>query len=289
MGSGSWNKTALSDYVTKTKKVTLDEFEATKSSAQTFYESRALAPELNPKNVMRECCDSEEHPNTLPVILALDVTGSMGSAAVKVATKLDQIMTDLYEDDNIKDIEFCIMGIGDLAYDDAPVQMSQFESDIRIIEQMDKIYFEGHGGGNDYESYSAAWYAGINNCKLDCWNRGRKGIIITLGDELPNPYLPSRIGEVMGNRHLQGGIETKELLSEVRQKYNVFHISVNDEETSYHWYKTRDRKIDEKWIELLGKENYFISNLDSLSMIITDIIKRNGNGTVTTNSEVVSW
>ena len=64
------------------------------------------------------------------------------------------------------------MGIGDLAYDYAPIQASQFESDIRIAEQLDKIYFEGGGGGNNFESYTAAWYFGVHNCKLDCWNRG---------------------------------------------------------------------------------------------------------------------
>lgn len=53
---------------------------------------------LDPKNVIRECCDTEEHPNTIPVILALDVTGSMGQAAVEVAKKLNVIMTKLNYD-----------------------------------------------------------------------------------------------------------------------------------------------------------------------------------------------
>ena len=67
-------------------------------------------------------------------------------------------MTKLYED--ITDVEFMIMGIGDLAYDNSPIQISQFESDIRIAEQLDKLWFENGGGGNDYESYTAAWYMG---------------------------------------------------------------------------------------------------------------------------------
>ena len=44
---------------------------------------------LDPKGVIRECCDNEEHPNTLPVILALDVTGSMGQTAVEIAKRLN--------------------------------------------------------------------------------------------------------------------------------------------------------------------------------------------------------
>ena len=66
-------------------------------SAQEMFKQRRIAPELDPMNVIRECCDSEEHPNTRPVILALDVTGSMGGASVKVAKELNVIMTELYE------------------------------------------------------------------------------------------------------------------------------------------------------------------------------------------------
>ena len=85
---------------------------------------------------MRECCDSEEHPNTIPVILGLDVTGSMGEAAVKTAQALNEIMTTLYSE--VNDIEFCTMGIGDLFYDHSPIQISQFESDVRIVEQLEE-------------------------------------------------------------------------------------------------------------------------------------------------------
>lgn len=288
MGSGSWTTTSFANYTSSSRGISMDAFENTNYTAQELYKSRKLNPVLDPMGVTRECCDSEEHPNTLPVILALDVTGSMGDASVKVAQKLNQIMTDLYADQDIHDIEFCIMGIGDLACDFAPVQMSQFESDIRIAEQLDVLYFESGGGGNAYESYTAAWYAGVNNCKLDCWNRGQKGIIITMGDELPNPYLPARIGDVMHGHTLQGGVETKDLLSEVLEKFDVYHISVNDRNSSYEWYQRR-YDIDKAWTELLGEDNYFVAGLDNLPATIVNIIKdRNTNG-INSNAEEVSW
>ena len=49
----------------------------------------------------------------------------MGSAAAEVAKKLNEVMTRLYEE--VTDVEFLVMGIGDLAYDNAPIQASQFE------------------------------------------------------------------------------------------------------------------------------------------------------------------
>lgn len=271
MGGGAWTSASYSTYTTSTRGISLDDFVNTNYSAQEMYTSRRLAPELNPHNVMRECCDTEEHPKTLPVILALDVTGSMGDASVKVAKKLNEIMTDLYADSNIKDIEFCIMGIGDLAYDSAPIQISQFESDIRIAEQLDKIYFEAGGGGNKYESYTAAWYMGVNHAKLDCWKRGQKGIIITLGDEGPNPYLPKRGLSVATGDKLQSDVETKELYNDTIQKYDIYHIAVNDPSSSYNYHQ-RYHNIDKQWEELLG-DHYMVSTLDNLAQTIVEIIK----------------
>ena len=271
MGGGAWTSASYSTYTKSTRGVDLDDFVNTNYSAQEMYTSRRLAPELNPHNVMRECCDSEEHPQTLPVILALDVTGSMGDASVKVAKKLNEIMTELYADSNIKDIEFCIMGIGDLSYDDAPIQISQFESDIRIAEQLDKIYFEAGGGGNKYESYSAAWYMGVNHAKLDCWKRGQKGIIITMGDEGPNPYLPHfGLSRATGDK-LQGDVETKDLYSETIDKYDIYHIAVDDKSSSYDYHQ-KYYDIDKQWTNLLG-DHYMVSTLDNLAQTIIEIIK----------------
>jgi hypothetical protein len=149
----------------------------------------------------------------------------MGQAAVEVAKQLNIIMTKLYE--KVKDVEFMVMGIGDFAYDSCPLQVSQFESDIRIAEQLDKVYFEFGGGGNGYESYTAAWYFGLNHVKLDAWDRGRKGIIITMGDEGINPYLPAgRISSLTG-REVTEDVETDGLYRAVQEKYDVYHLFVN--------------------------------------------------------------
>ena len=133
------------------------------------------------------------------MILALDVTGSMGGALLKTAASLNVIMQKILNE--YEDVEFMVMGIGDLSYDRAPIQISQFESDIRIAEHLDRIWFERGGGGNGFESYTAAWYMGLYHTRLDCWNKGRKGILITIGDEPLNPYLPAdRLAQITGDQ-----------------------------------------------------------------------------------------
>ena len=296
MGGGSWSSNAFDTYTRATKRgYTASTYAMTDNlSVQEIFKQKTIHKDLDPKNVMRECCDSEEHPNTFPVILALDVTGSMGQAAVKTAQKLNEIMTDLYADESLPDIEFCVLGIGDLCCDRFPIQISQFESDIRIAEQLDQIYFEFGGGGNSYESYTAAWYMGINHCVLDCWKRGKKGLIITIGDELPNPYLPKNsincngLEGVTGDK-LQCDIETKELLEQTLEKFNIYHLSIDDSSSSYQYYKRRN--IDEEWKNLL-KDNYYVCTLNDLAKTITNIIIKNSQTTNDINindTDAVSW
>ena len=250
MGGGSWTSDSFVIYSCTRGMTTAADgsLDIKHLSATQVYKQNGLNPILDPKNVIRECCDSDEHPNTVPVILALDVTGSMGQAAVEVAAELNKIMTEIYK--SVKDVEFMIMGIGDFDYDDSPLQVSQFESDIRIAEQLDKLYFEFGGGPNPFESYTAAWMFALNNTRLDCWKRGKKGIIITMGDEILNPYIKGRYYR----EHVGGqdgtDIETSELYPKVKEKFDIYHIHVN--------HKSYDAFNDlvESWVSVIGKDNF---------------------------------
>lgn len=292
MGSGSWTTTAYTNYVSATRGID-DVDTITTASVNQFYTARNIDPALDPKGVkIRECRDSEEHPNTIPIILGLDVTGSMGSACAAVARQLDKIITGLYAD--VKDVEFMVMGIGDFAYDDAPLQVSQFESDVRICDQLGKIWFERGGGGNSFESYTAAWYFALRHTQLDCWNRDKKGIIITMGDEPLNPYLPGREFERIFGYKSQD-IGTTELYGEVIEKFDVYHIIITDPESAGWRYLNRDK---ESWGLVLDGQHLFVKKSDELPEIIHDIVVAHsddsGNinntiNTVKTTEEGISW
>lgn len=264
MGSGTWSTKAYACYSTSLGK-SYDTVSGRISGQE--YTMSHLDPSLDPREfTIRECVNSDEHPNTIPVILALDVTGSMGNSCKECAEALGVIMSNLYK--KYKDIEFCVMGIGDLAYDDAPIQMSQFESDVRIAESLDKIYMEHGGGGNSFESYTAAWYMGLKRTKLDAHNQGRKGIIITLGDEELNPYLPAiQLNNRTGSSE-QKDVETKDLYNQVIEKFDVFHIAVNDPHNSYAHHKTG---IENTFGQMLGNR-LKISTINALSQTIEECI-----------------
>ena len=265
MGSGTWTTASYSDYNTSVGK--LYDISTNRVVNQVFTQKK-LDDSLNPRLFsIRECVDSDEHPNTIPIILALDVTGSMGRSCKETAEALGVIMESLYK--KHKDIEFCVMGIGDLAYDEAPIQMSQFESDVRIAEALDKIYMEHGGGGNAYESYTAAWWMGLNRTSHDRINKqGKKGIIITMGDEPLNPYLPvNKLNDAV-NGKAQADINTDELYQEVSKKFDVFHIAIDDADNCYQDYKDR---INSSFGKLLG-QRLVVSTINDLAKTITECI-----------------
>lgn len=287
MGGGAWTTTAFNTYTTTTRGMDAATYATCDNiRVQDAYKARRLHADLNPKNVMRECLDTEEHPNTIPVILALDVTGSMGKSALEVSKKLGVITESIYNSDQVSDVEFCVMAIGDLYCDNAPVQMSQFESDVRIAEHLDKVWFEGGGGGNAWESYTAAWYMGLNHCKLDCWKRGKKGIIITMGDEKINPCLrKNEIAEFIGDS-VQADVDTESLYEQVKEKFDVHHIAIDDPSSCYSRYN-RNGGIDEAW-SMLG-ENYHVSTVNGLQDMIASIVIGDESKSQTFATNEISW
>lgn len=283
MGGGCWTKASYDASISS--RGFKNKSDISKSNVQAFYKSTTIQPELNPYKVIRECRDSEEHPETLPIILALDVTGSMGSAAKACAEKLDEIMEELYK--TVKDVEFLMMGIGDMAFDEAPVQASQFESDIRILDQTSKIWFEGGGGPNKWESYTAAWYFALYHTNLDCWKRDKKGIVITMGDEMLNPYLKvEHVNKVFGDtnqqQNLDDYIESKKLYPLVSEKYDVFHIGIDDPHSTF-WYNKDD--IHDTWQRLLGK-NYLEGSSKDLPQLISAIVNKARSNSVAESTGV---
>ena len=275
MGYGTWTNRDFVDYSRRMRRsVGADGSLSGHYNNQDLFRSRALDPALDPRGVVRECCDSADHPRTLPVILALDVTGSMGQAAVEVARQLNVIMTKLYT--KVKDVEFMIMGIGDFQFDACPLQVSQFEADIRIAQQLDKVYFEFGGGGNWFESYTAAWYFAAKHTRLDAWKRGGKGILITMGDEQLNPYIPvegrqTGFQTVTGD-YVQGDIPTDALYREVREKYEIYHLDVA------HRRRSDEDQIEASWGTYLDKKHFCRVTLNSVAQEISDIILGEAEG-----------
>ena len=267
MGCGSWTASSWSSYKTSKK---IDDT----SDVRSIYHSTACKKEMDPNGVnVRESRDSDEHPNSNAIILGLDVTGSMGSTAETIAKGgLNDIITGIYDKNILEDPQVMVAAIGDTYYDESPLQVGQFESDIRAAKNLTDIWFEGGGGGNGGESYLALWYFAARHTSIDCFEkRGKRGVIFTIGDEPCCRVLPKKhIKKVFGD-DVQADLTAENLLTEVSKMYDVYHIGLRSygfgDESG--WYS----KAETNWKDLLGQRAMLIrgekdENLERIPDII---------------------
>jgi hypothetical protein len=74
----------------------------------------------------------------------------MGIISDNIAKEgMPTLFKEIYDRKPITDPHIMFMGIGDVeAGDRSPLQVSQFEADIRLAEQLEKLHVEHGGGGN---------------------------------------------------------------------------------------------------------------------------------------------
>jgi hypothetical protein len=188
MGGGRWDSSTWADYSTRAYG-SADRDTLRKSAAVSSSFSRKLDPDLDPSKLggpldMRESRDSDDNPNSTAIMLFTDVTGSMGHLAQEILSAMDIVCSQLYDRKPVTDPHILTGAIGDAYCDTTPLQVTQFEADIRIAAQTRKLYIEHGGGGNFGESYGMAWLFGAEKTAIDCFEkRGKKGFLFTVGDE----------------------------------------------------------------------------------------------------------
>jgi len=243
-------------------------------SREEIFRNRCMNEEMDIKGKTRESCDSEEHPESFPVIIALDVTGSMGMVPEKLVKEgFPEIMKKLM-DEGIDNPQVCFVGIGDFTCDNAPIQVGQFESSDELTEKwLTSLYLEGGGGGNGFETYSLAYYFAARHTKTDSFDkRGKKGVLITIGDDCCNKVISQKVGEeLFGN--CENDVPTSEILSEALQKWDVYHINLKD-------YLGSTSAVINSWKDLLGENVITTENGDGndISSIISGLVLRSFNG-----------
>jgi hypothetical protein len=177
----------------------------------------------------RESRDSEEHPVSTPIMIGLDVTGSMGIIPERLTKEgLGILVNDILQKKVVTDPHLLFMGIGDAtARDRAPLQVTQFESDNKICDQLTDIWLEGGGGGNSFESYDLAWAFAIYKTVTDAWEkRQEKGFLFTIGDEMFPQYTDENYFKTMFTKDISQSPSPLSLLEEASKKWNIFHIVI---------------------------------------------------------------
>lgn len=249
----------------------------TKSASEIFTQ-RNLSEEMNPKDVVeRESRDSVEHPNSVPVIVALDVTGSMGSVPHYLVKEGLPHMVEEIINNGVPDPQVLFMGIGDHECDSAPLQTGQFESSDELMDKwLTDLYVEGGGGGNGGESYHLAWFFAMKHTVSDHnEKRGKKGLLFTIGDEPVLKFLPKTTQRsIMGEGEFQA-YSAVELLEKAQEKYEVYHLHINQ------GYNGKSDRVKNGWKELMGDNVVFVEGKEmvaaTIAQITAEVVKDQGD------------
>lgn len=263
MGNGRWDAGTWASYASST---------VSGKSRTEIFTSRQMKEAYDPAKITRrESRDSIDNPQSTPIVLASDVTGSMGMIAEKIMRDgLNTLATEIYNRKPVSDPHVMIMAVGDASCDRAPLQVTQFEADIRVAEQARELWLEGGGGGNRGESYLAAHLFAASKISADAIEkRGRKGYLFTIGDE---PVLDGmtkeqirRVLDIPAERDLTGA----DIMAMAERNWEVFHVVLANEG----YARSRLDEVLASWKPLLPERTILLENVDALAETIVSLIQ----------------
>lgn len=290
MGTSRWDDSAYTSYAKSTgyRSATRDQ----------VFTSRTVDEKLDPRNVkvgkgdrkglqLRESIISEQNPDPTPIILALDVTGSMRDVVHQIATdELPKMMTSIHSDHVVSDPHVMFMAVDDVhVQGHGALQVSYFEPDLKIVEQLRKMWIVGNGGGNDSESYDLAWYFAGRYTYLENFEKtGKPGFLFTFGDE-PFPVDVNSVGEleeIFGPGEYEN-TRPETCLKMAQRKFQVFHISV---EKSGYDLSGWDRHLGNNHLRIAARDVKHLTEVVLATMRIAggadihEVIASSSNGRV---------
>jgi hypothetical protein len=235
------------------------------------YRRASIKAELDPRNFkIRESRASALNPNPTPIIIGLDVTGSMGRVVEAMRKGLGTVFEEIIERRPVTDPHVLAMAIGDFDCDRAPTQATQFESDPVVIgKQIEDLYLERGGGGNAFEGYLGPLYFAGMRTDCDGIRAGRKGFLLTVGDEEPQRVLRAASVEEFFGDKIERDLTAEELLALVARGWHHFHLMV---EEGSHYTAWPDR-VRRAWTDLIGQHALPLADHTKLAEVVISAIE----------------
>ena len=231
MGAGTWSAASYS--ATTKRKIDSGStfgYDRYARSTSTYEPHESLDPFKVAKAGVIESRDNPDHPNSVPIIVGLDQTGSMGAIPRVVQKKLADLFNLLLLRGYVEDPQIAIAAYGDCECDPirSTVQFSQFESDNRIDEALDNLLLYGGGGGNGGESMTGLWYM-MSKVETDAWDkRGKKGYAFIVADEVALDLTAEQVKGFCGDGQPTAPLTVKELAAKIQEKWDVFILLIDN-------------------------------------------------------------
>lgn len=183
-----------------------------------------------------------ESPN--PLLVAVDVTGSMASWPAEIFDRLPLLYNTLSQ--YREDLEICFAAIGDAATDQWPLQVTTFASGFDLEQLLGSLHGEG-GGGDAPESYGL--FAHWVNTHVEIPKAQEPPFLIVFGDVTMHPQVPkSQIAHYLGDQ-VSRDVEALAAWRQVSQTWNT-------------WFLRRPTgkpgdAVDQQWGQAIGEQKVF--------------------------------
>ena len=260
MGYSRWSDAAFERVRAPRQALTETEIFRKPGNIDPLMDPTALGPDG-----AREARDSEHHPNSVPIVVAFDVTSSMGDIPTRFAQQhLGLLMRLLVEQGDVTDPQILIAAVGDALIDHAPLQIGQFESGLEMDMWLTRLWLEG-GGGDAPESYLLAHWFAAQHTATDHWEqRGKKGYLFTIGDAANKPLSTPQINRVFGYTP-DHDVRDADVIAAASERWDIFHILV-----------TRNRRVKggvlRGWRRLLGDRMMLLDQTSAICTVIASLI-----------------
>ena len=270
MGYTRYDSKNYTRYAASTASLSAKDYH-TKAPTMDAWVTSGAAAKFEAKQIkMRGSRKSDINPLPTPLIVGLDVSGSMGRVVEAMRKGLGTLFEQVIDRHPITDPHVLAMAIGDMDFDSAAVQATQFEADpVTIGKQIEDLYLERGGGGNNHESYLGPLYFAAMRTDCDAFKEGRKGFLFTVGDEEPQLVLTKQqIIDFFGDQP-KNDIQAAEMIAMIERNWNYFHLMV--EEGDY-MGRSHDRVVTE-WTNLLGQRAIPLADHTKMAEVIISLIE----------------
>lgn len=179
-----------------------------------------------------------------PIVIAVDVTGSMASWPAEIFDRLPLLYQTLskYKDD----VEICFAAIGDANSDQFPLQVNNFGKGLVLEDHLKALCPEGGGGGQAKETYELFGYFMLNKANVP--NASSPKLVI-FGDEgFYDKISPSHVKHYIGDT-LESPMDASGMWKGLQQKFDIYMLH-----KQYDSGGASDASIIQQWSDVLGKE-----------------------------------
>jgi len=196
--------------------------------------------------------------STHPIVVAVDVTGSMANWPFEIFDRLPLLYNTLSQ--YKEDVEICFAAIGDAGFDRWPLQVTEFAKGYDLEQQLNALYGEG-GGGDSPESYGLfAWWV-ANHVETPNANFP---FLIVFGDAPMHKDIPAeQIEQHLGDNPAGKGSWT-DWLRKTAPKQSLDSLTTWQQvaERWNTWFLRRPTgrrgdEVDKQWAHAIGSKHVF--------------------------------